>query len=101
MSILSGPVGGTWETAFFFFFFPAGASGICVSTADEFIPTGADSAACSVNADSIISVFRIRKVTKRYDVFHYNDGDFPFFLIFSINTSAGWFYSLIISQSIN
>ncbi len=48
---------GLGKRCLFFFFFLAGASGICVSTADEFIPAGDDSAACSVNADSIVSVF--------------------------------------------
>lgn len=43
----------------FLFLLLAGASGICVSTADEFIPAGADSAVCSVNTGAIISVFSI------------------------------------------
>ena len=70
-----------------FFSSSAGASGICVSTADEFIPAGADSAVCSVNTGAIISVFRIRTVAKtELRRFHHNDGSFPFFLIFPINT---------------
>lgn len=55
MSILSGPVEGRGKRCLFFF--RAGALGISVSTADEFIPAGTDSAACSVNAGAIISVF--------------------------------------------
>lgn len=45
------------ENGVFSFLLLAGASGICVSTADEFIPAGADSAVCSVNTGAIISVF--------------------------------------------
>ena len=93
---------GRGKRRFFFFFFLAGASGICVSTADEFIPTGADSAACSVNADSIISVFSDKEGNEKVRRFFTTmTGIFLSSWFFSINTSAGWFYSLIISQSIN
>lgn len=61
MSILSGPVEVRGKRCLFFFFFRAGALGISVSTADEFIPAGTDSAACSVNAGAIISVFLDKK----------------------------------------
>lgn len=47
---------GRGKRCLFFFFFRAGASGICVSTADEIIPAGVDSVACSVDTGTIISV---------------------------------------------
>lgn len=92
---------GRGKRCLFFFFFRAGASGICVSTADENIPVGVDSVACSVDTGTIISVCSDKDGGEKVLRFHHNDGVFLSFWCFSINTSAGWFYSLIISQSIN
>lgn len=49
----------------FLFLLLAGASGICFSTADEFIPADTDSVVCSVNTGAIISVFSDREGSEK------------------------------------
>ena len=61
---------GRGNGVFSFFFFGLALPGICVSTADELIPAGVDSVACSVDTGTIISVCSDKDGGEKFDVFH-------------------------------